>query len=207
MSMNHECVIRLLQIIGLSKAEEASFGHICLGVAAVLGCLFVGTHFITVVITCVVEGFDWGMAAWMLDMMGFIAGAAFAFICKNNSNKSCAEGKKDNLWICVWAVASFGARILDTMMLFGVVKLSTVYITPSGAILASNIVSEVLIGNSYTISALVGSVLLLQKASEGKEKPVIVQGDVIPRNEGINGQAEANDTGNPILDEEGQSRL
>lgn len=46
-------------------------------------------------------------------------------------------------------------------MLFGVVKLDAVYKTPDGAVLATNVVSEVVVGNAYCILALVGALNLL----------------------------------------------
>ena len=54
-----------------------------------------------------------------------------------------------------------GARTIDTLMLFGVVKWSAVYVTPTGAVLWSNVVSEVAFGNTFTVTALVGALILL----------------------------------------------
>ena len=46
-------------------------------------------------------------------------------------------------------------------MLFGVVEWNVVYVTPVGATLWSNIVSEVVFGIAFTVAALVGSLMLL----------------------------------------------
>ena len=58
-------------------------------------------------------------------------------------------------------------RTLDTLMLLGVVKIDAIYHQPEGATLASNLVSEVAIGNAYTIAALAGSATLLRSSSRG----------------------------------------
>ena len=136
-------------------------GHKWLGAAAVLGFAFVVTHVITVVVTCAEEGFDWGAAAWSLDMMGFLAGAGFSIICRNASNKNVMDNRGDLRWILVWSSITAGVRVLDTLMLMGVVYIPAIYITPEGAVLASNIVSEVIIGNLYVLFAVVGSVKCL----------------------------------------------
>ena len=46
-------------------------------------------------------------------------------------------------------------------MLFGVVKWNAVYVTPMGATLWSNIISEVVFGFAFNVAALVGSLMLL----------------------------------------------
>jgi len=56
---------------------------------------------------------------------------------------------------------SFISRIIDTLMLFAMVKWSAVYVTPKGAVFLSNIVSEVFVGAAFTITALIGSFMLL----------------------------------------------
>ena len=142
-------------------APQPTEGHQWLGAAAVLGLAFVVTHIVTVVVTCAVEGFDWGTTAWCLDIMGFLGGAVFFLICRDASNKNVVENRGNLRWILVWSSMTVGARILDTLMLFGVVKLSEIYVTPDGAVLASNIVSEVIIGNLFVLCALVGSVKCL----------------------------------------------
>jgi hypothetical protein len=46
-------------------------------------------------------------------------------------------------------------------MLFGVVKWSEIYVTPEGPTLWSNVVSEVIFGMAFTVTALLGSLMLL----------------------------------------------
>jgi len=132
-----------------------------MGVAALLGACFVVSHLVTVVVICVVDGFNWGVNAWILDIVGFIAGLFFAIQCWLSSNRKSDDFRNGNTWICVWAFVTFGARILDTLMLFGVVKWGAVYVTPVGAALWSNIVSEVVFGMAFTVTALVGALMLL----------------------------------------------
>ena len=147
--------------IGLFQAPVLTAGHQCMGVAALLGACFVVSHLATVVVICVVNGFNWGVNAWILDIMGFIAGLFFAIQCWLSSSRKSDDFRKRNTWICVWAFVTFGARMLDTLMLFGVVKWSAVYVTPVGAALWSNIVSEVVFGMAFTVAALVGTLVLL----------------------------------------------
>ena len=147
--------------INLFQAPVLTGGHRCMGVAALLGACFVVTHLISVVVTCVVSGFNWGLLAWLLDILGFLAGLFFAVQCWLSSNRRSADFSSGNVWIAVWAFATLGARIIDTLMLFGVVKWSAVYVTPTGAVLWSNVVSEVAFGNTFTVTALVGALILL----------------------------------------------
>jgi hypothetical protein len=130
-------------------------------VAAVLGACFVVSHLVTVVVTCAVDGFHWGVTAWLLDGMGFIAGFFFATQCWISSSRKSDDFRNGNTWICVWAFVTLGARLLDTLMLFGVVQWSAVYVTPVGPTLWSNIVSEVIFGNAFTATALIGALMLL----------------------------------------------
>ena len=147
--------------IGLFQGPVLTAGHRCMGVAALLGACFVVTHLVSVVVTCVISGFNWGVPAWVLDILGFLAGLFFAVQCWLSSNRRSANFRSGNVWIAVWAFATLGARIIDTLMLFGVVKWSAVYVTPTGAVLWSNIVSEVAFGNAFTVTALVGALILL----------------------------------------------
>lgn len=137
-------------------------GHRCIRVAALLGACFVVLHLITVVVTCTVEGFDWGATAWSLDVTGFLAGLFFAVQCWLSSGRPSEDFRSGNLWIFVWALITLIVRIVDTLMLFGVVKWDAVYITPVGPVLWSNIVSEVIVGMAFTIAALVGALMLLK---------------------------------------------
>ena len=151
----------LVSLIGLCQAPILTTGHKFLGVATLLGFFFVVTHIITVIITCSKEGFDWGTNAWMFDMMGFVAGLGFALLCWKVSNRRSIEVRQDIFWIFVWSAITFCVRILDILMLFGIVKIDSIYVTPTGAILYANIVSEVIFGFSYCIFALIGSSILI----------------------------------------------
>ena len=152
---------RVFTGIGLFQAPVLTVGHRFIGVAALLGTCFVCSHIVTVVVTCAVDGFDWGVTAWVLDILGFLAGFFFAIQCWQSSNRKSIDFKRENSWICVWAFVTFGTRILDTLMLFGVVTWSAVYVTPTGPTLWSNILSEVVFGITFSVAALVGSLILL----------------------------------------------
>jgi hypothetical protein len=148
-------------VSGLFQAPVLTVGHRFMGVAALLGACFVVTHLLTVIITCAVDGFNWGINAWVLDIAGFIAAFYFAIQCGLSSNSKSVDFRKKNSWICTWAVLTIGARILDTLMLFGVVKWSEIYVTPEGPTLWSNVVSEVIFGMAFAATALLGSLMLL----------------------------------------------
>ncbi|MEM9586191.1 MAG: hypothetical protein AAGA03_02825 [Planctomycetota bacterium] len=139
-------------------------GHQWVRVAAGLGLLFFVAHSVTVVLTCAVKGFDWGVNAWVLDLAGFLAGAFFAVQCWLSSTRDPHEFRSGNRWIAVWAVATVSFRVVDTLMLFGVLKWSEIYVTPTGWVLWSNVVSEVVIGMTFAMAALVGSLMLLRDA-------------------------------------------
>ncbi|MCR9292662.1 MAG: hypothetical protein NXI32_08080 [bacterium] len=136
-------------------------GHRWLRLAAVFGALFLAAHLVTVVITCAVEGFDWGINAWLLDIGGFLAGLFFALQCWTSSTRHAQDFRSGNLWIAVWASMTVLFRVLDTLMLFGILKWDLIYVTPTGMVLWSNVISEVAIGMAFAITALVGSVCLL----------------------------------------------
>ena len=146
---------------GLFQAPRLTAAHRFMGVAALLGACFVATHLMTVVVTCAVDGFNWGINAWILDIMGFIAGFYFAIQCGLSSNSKSVDFRKKNSWICAWAVLTIGVRILDVLMLFGVVTWSEIYVTPEGPTLWSNVVSEVVFGMAFVVAALLGSLMLL----------------------------------------------
>lgn len=152
---------KYFRFVGLFQAPRLTAGHKWVGVAAMLGACFVVTHLMTVVVTCTVDGFNWGLTAWILDMLGFVAGLFFAIQCWRSSNRRSTEFRNGNLWISVWAFVTFSARILDTLMLFGVVKWGAVYVSPVGPTLWANLVSEVVFGNAFAIAALVGASMLL----------------------------------------------
>tara|TARA_B110000858_G_scaffold198538_1_gene266484 strand:- start:1858 stop:2322 length:465 start_codon:yes stop_codon:yes gene_type:complete len=143
------------------QAPVLTTGHRLVGVAALLGFCFVLTHIVTVIVTCVVDGFNWGINAWVLDIAGFLAAFYFAIQCGLSSSRRSADFRKVNTWIFVWAAITLSARILDILMLFGIVKWSEIYITPVGPTLWSNVVSEIVFGMTFTVTALVGSMMLL----------------------------------------------
>ena len=47
-------------------------------------------------------------------------------------------------------------------MLLGIVRWGDVYETPSGAVFYSNLISEIIFGNCYAITAFIGSIMLLK---------------------------------------------
>lgn len=143
-----------------------SAGHRWIGAAAVLGGCFVVAHLATVFVTCAVQGFDWGVNAWILDIAGFLAGLFFAIQCWLSSSSPGDAFRVGNRWICIWAVMTLIIRCVDTLMLFGIVKWSAVYVTPTGTVLWANVISEVILGMAFTITALVGTLMLLTKQSQ-----------------------------------------
>ena len=157
---------RAFNDLRLFQAPVLTVGHRFIGVAALLGTCFVFSHIVTVIVTCVVDGFNWGITAWVLDILGFLAGLFFAVQCWLSSNRKSEDFRKENSWICVWAFVTVGTRILDTLMLFGVVTWSAVYVAPVGPALWSNIISEVLFGMTFSVAALVGSLLLLSSPED-----------------------------------------
>ena len=158
----------VMRQMGILQGPVVTVGHCWMGIAAVLGFVFIPMHMLTIAATCATVGFSWGAQAWILDLLGFFAASYFAFLCRESSSTSSAAFRKQNQWIAWWAFASLGARIVDILMLFGVVRWSDVYITPSGAVLASNVVSEVLVGFTYTVCAGVGAFFLLFRPQDGE---------------------------------------
>lgn len=154
----------------LSKSET-TLGHRWIFVACLLGACFVVAHLVTVIVTCTVEGFNWGVNAWVLDVTGFLAAIFFAIQCWISSRKTSDDFRSANRWIFVWASMTFFVRIVDTLMLLGIVKWSAVYTTPVGAVLWSNIFSEIILGMAFTITALVGSLMLLKSPSTANRTP------------------------------------
>lgn len=146
---------------------KRTLGHKWMYVAALLGGCFVVTHLVTIAVTCTVEGFNWGFNAWMLDSTGFLAGLFFATQCWLSSRSKPEDFRSGNFWIFIWALITFIVRIVDVLMLLGIVKWSAIYITPSGAVLVSNVISEIVFGMAFTICALVASATLL-KSPNGK---------------------------------------
>ena len=149
----------------MNETNQRSLGHRWMHIAAIFGWCFVIAHLVTVAITCLVEGFNWGANAWILDTSGFLAGLFFATQCWQSSRTSPNNFGSGNFWILIWAAATLLFRIVDTLMLFGILKWSEVYVTPDGPVLLSNVVSEVIIGMTYTITALVAATMLLRSNS------------------------------------------
>ena len=149
------------KISEMFQAPVLTTGHRLMGVAAVLGACFVITHVITVTVTCVVNGFGWGINAWVLDIAGFLAGFYFAIQCALSSSSRSVDFKKANTWIFTWAAITLPTRILDVLMLFGIVKWSEIYITPEGPTLWSNVVSEIFSGLTFATVAFIAAAMLL----------------------------------------------
>ncbi|MEM9644544.1 MAG: hypothetical protein AAF989_06090 [Planctomycetota bacterium] len=144
----------------------SAVGHRWIRRAATLGASFVVAHLITVVITCAFRGFNWGMNAWILDIGGFLAGIFFTVQCWLSSKSSAREFRRGNLGIAIWAIATVLFRVVDTLMLFGIVKWDMIYVTPSGLVFWSNVISEAIIGMAFAMTALFGSVKLLLAARQ-----------------------------------------
>jgi len=147
--------------VGLFQAPRLTTAHKIIGSAAILGFLFAILHIVTIIVTVSADGADWGMPAWMLDITGFLAGAGFALICRDRSNKPSSEKRQDTFWILIWSAITFMVRILDILMLTGLVEIESIYHTPTGPTLYANVVSEIIVAFPYTTLALVGSTMLL----------------------------------------------
>ena len=129
------------------------------------GFLFALAHPVTVLVTLLYDSADWGATAWAMDVLGYVAGVGFAFLCRKVSNKERAEVKQDAFWILVWSAITFCVRVLDIAMLTGVVEIEAIYHTPTDPTLYANIVSEIVIAFPYSALALVGSFLLYKDAT------------------------------------------
>ena len=151
-------------MLGYFEAPVLTTGHKIMGVAGLLGIIFTVLHPVTVIVTCVEEGFGWGATAWILDIIGYIAAVFFAVLCRASSSKTILEGKKYNGYILFWASITFCVRIFDILMLFGVVKFGDIYITPHGPVLVTNIISEICVAMPYTMLAMLAAVMLLRQA-------------------------------------------
>lgn len=148
------------------RVQRRATGHRLMSVAAVLGFFFVILHLVTIAVTCVAEGFDWGLNAWALDLMGLAASAFFAVQCSRSSKHRAIDSRHQNQWIFVWAVATLCVRAVDVPMLLGWIRWDSIYVTPTGWIFWANVVSEIIVGVFFNLAALVGSILLLKKAGE-----------------------------------------
>lgn len=151
----------------LSK-PGSSLGQRWMNIAALLGWCFVISHVVTVAVTCAVEGFNWGINAWVLDVAGFLAGLFFSIQCWLSSRSSPGDFRSGNLWILIWATITVIFRVVDTLMLFGVLKWSVIYTTPEGAVLGANVISEVIFGMAFAMTALVAAIMLLASKTDPK---------------------------------------
>ena len=147
-------------MVGTLSKTRITLGHRWMLIAAILGWCFVISHLVTVVVTCTVEGFNWGVNAWVLDIAGFLAGLFFSIQCWLSSRSSPEDFKSGNFWILIWASITVIVRVVDTLMLLGILKWSDIYITPVGAVLKANFISEVIFGMAFTIAALVAAIML-----------------------------------------------
>lgn len=141
-------------------------GHKTIRYAALFGFCFVIAHTLTITITVIEQGWDWGFNAWVFDLAGFAAGAYFADQSWKSAHTPACDFRKGNRWIFIWALATIVARGIDVMMLFGIIKWNALYTTPTGGVLYANIVSEVFFGTTFTILALLGSYQLLSRSSD-----------------------------------------
>ena len=73
--------------INLFQAPVLTVGHRWIGAAAMLGSLWIFFHLITLVITILSDGAHWGVNAWVLDIIGFLAGVFFTIQCWKLSNR------------------------------------------------------------------------------------------------------------------------
>ena len=151
----------VLRHINLFQSPILTVGHRWIGVAALLGVLWVAFHIATVVVTILTDGQNWGINAWLLDIVGLLAGLFFAIQCWRSSNRRNDDYRKVNYGILIWAIITIFSRIIDSLMLFGLFKWDQIYLTPVGVTLWSNIVSEVLLGMAFTVTALIGALILL----------------------------------------------
>ena len=147
-------------MFGYFEVEVLTLGHKCMGVAALLGAVFAVLHPITVITTVVVAGANWGITAWMLDISGYLAAVCFALLCRQSSSTRSLDYKKKNSYIFFWAIITFCVRIFDILLLFGIVKFDEIYVTPTGAVLAANIVSEIIVAVPYCLLAAVAGLAL-----------------------------------------------
>ena len=87
--------------MGYFQAPELTTAHKWIGCAGVLGVVHVVLHVITVAVTCAESGFDWGVAAWNLDIVGWLASCLFAFLCRKSSSTRSSEMRNENRWIAI----------------------------------------------------------------------------------------------------------
>ena len=71
------------------------------------------------------------------------------------------------------AAITICVRVLDTLMILGIVKIPAIYTHPEGAVFWSNVVSEIIFGVPYTLCALIGSSILLFNPSDNIDEEVM----------------------------------
>ena len=129
-----------------------------IGTAAILAFVYCNAHCHT---RCYLLTSGWPIGPLMLDLMGFLPDSYLLSYAKSLEYFSELYRKK-NLYILFFSLVTAGSRILDTLMLLGIVRWGDVYETPSGAVFYSNLISEIIFGNCYTITAFIGSIMLLK---------------------------------------------
>jgi hypothetical protein len=120
-------------------------------------------HLATIGIAIAYDGADWGATAWILDIAGLLAGIGFAVLCWLCARRPGEMPRSTYVWIGLWAALTLCVRVLDTLMLLGVVELSSIYQEPHGATFWANLMSEVILGTCFAIAALLGSVTALRE--------------------------------------------
>ena len=96
--MFEEHCLPMLQKYNLCKPPVFTTGHFTIGIAVVLGSLFVFTHIITIAITSIVTGWG-GFGPLSMDLSGFFAGLGFVFVCRTSSNTDSVENYENNKWV------------------------------------------------------------------------------------------------------------
>lgn len=142
------------------KIFKPNTGNKILKISGFIGLGYIVSHLITFFITSFVNGFAWSFNALFLDLLGFFAGVVFTVVCFKGSKKDYTDFKKGFIAIFIWSFASIITRIFDILMLFGILKWDSIYTTPNGLILNSNIVSEILFGFTFNFLAFIGSILI-----------------------------------------------
>lgn len=149
----------IFQTLSLCETQPLTRGHKLMGMASILGFTFVASHSVTVAVTS--GGPGWGDGAGLpLDLTGWIFGAIFAVLCAQSSNRKSSDFRQNNRWILVWSLLTMIVRIVDTLMLVGALKLSAVYETPSGPVFWANVISDMLFGNAFVVTAVLASLEL-----------------------------------------------
>ena len=155
----------IIKKLGICQVEKVTTAHIWLGMASLFGVMFVITHLVTICVTALETG--WEMQHLMIDLSGFLGGALFTCFCIKSSSQE-AQSRRDqtNVWIFFWSAITCCVRVLDTSMLLGLIHVSALYEEPTGAVFIVNLVSEIIFGNLFALSALTGSTMFLCSKKE-----------------------------------------